>query len=103
MQNLFKSLAALLALTLAGTLSLPAQTVTGSIVGTVVDSSGLPIAGAGAAVTHIATGAARNVRTNERGDFLFSSLQPGEYNLAVTAKGFKTLQQQNIALSATQT
>ena len=97
------SLAALLVLTLFSLPSLNAQTVTGSIVGTVVDSSGSAISDAGATITNTATGLAREVHTNERGDFLFGSLQPGEYNLSISAKGFKNLQQQNIVLSATQT
>jgi hypothetical protein len=80
----------------------PAQTITGSIVGSVVDSSGLAIAGAEASVVHTATGAIRNTKTDERGDFVVGSLQPGEYTVTITAKGFKTLQQQNIVLSATQ-
>lgn len=103
MQIHFRSLVALFALTLAAINPLAAQTITGSIIGTVLDSSGLPIAGVEATVTHIATGAAREVRSNERGDILFNSLQPGAYNLTIAAKGFKTLQQQNISLSANQT
>jgi hypothetical protein len=103
MQNHFRSLVALLALSLAAMQPMAAQTITGSMVGSVTDSSGLPIAGVEATATNLATGAARTARSNERGDILLGSLQPGEYTLTLTAKGFKTLQKQNIALSATDT
>jgi hypothetical protein len=87
----------------AGTLLTYAQTITGSIVGSIVDPSGLAVAGADASLAHAATGAVRSTRTDERGDFVFGVLQPGEYTLTITAKGFKTLQRQNIALSAAET
>lgn len=103
MQNHLRNLIALLVLSQAALHPVAAQTITGSIVGTVVDSSGLPVTGAEAIVTQTATGAARTVLSNERGDILFSSLQPGMYNLAVTINGFKTLRQQNISLSANAT
>ncbi len=103
MRKQFKSLVAVLALYGAGAASLPAQTITGSIVATVLDSSGLPMAQVEATVTHVATGAVRTVHSNERGDLFFNSLQPGDYNLTITNSGFKTLRQQNIALSANQT
>ncbi len=84
-------------------LRLAAQTITGTIAGTVVDSSGLPIVGVEATATQIDTGAARTVRSNDRGDLLFNSLQPGVYNLTISAKGFKTLNERSVSLSANQT
>ena len=90
------TLAALISLSVVSTLRLPAQTITGSIVGSVVDSSGLAVAGAETSVVQTATGAVRKSKTDQRGDFIFGSLQPGEYNLTIAVKGFKTLQQQHI-------
>jgi hypothetical protein len=69
----------------------PAQTVTGSIVGSVIDPSGLAISGAEVSAVLIATGATRTTHSNERGDFVLGSLQPGEYNVSFSSKGFKTL------------
>ena len=97
------TLAALISLSVVSAPRLTAQTITGSIVGSVVDSSGLAVAGAEASVIHTATGAVRKSKTDQRGDFIFGSLQPGEYSLTIAVKGFKTLRQQNIVLSANET
>jgi len=94
---------ALLALSLAAALPVAAQTITGTIVATVIDSSGLPISGVDATVTQVDTGAVRTVHSNDRGDLLFGSLQPGTYNLTVSISGFKTLTEKNISLSANET
>jgi hypothetical protein len=81
----------------------PAQTITGTIVGTVVDASGLSVPSADLSLANTATGAVRESKCDERGDFVIGSLQPGDYKLTVTAKGFKTLLRQQIVLSAAQT
>jgi outer membrane receptor protein involved in Fe transport len=86
-----------LAATLAG------QSITGSIVGSVRDPAGLAVAGAPVTLTHAATGAQRRAATNERGDFVFSSLQPGEYAVSVAMTGFKTLEKRAVMLSAAET
>ena len=52
------------------------QTVTGSIVGSVAASRGLPVATAAVKLVHAATGASRATVTDERGDFVFDSLTP---------------------------
>ena len=80
-----------------------AQTITGSIVGSVVDPSGAAVINAEVAAVQKATGAKRVAQTNQEGDFLLSSLQPGEYDVTVTATGFKTLQRTAIRLSAQET
>lgn len=64
-------------------LSLPAQTITGSITGTVSDQSSLPVQGATVVLTNQATGAKREAETDARADFLFSGLPPGQYSLSV--------------------
>jgi len=93
-------LAFLLALACAASL---AQTITGTIVGSVVDPTGAAVTNAEVSVTQGATGAKRTVRTNEQGDFLLGSLQPGEYTLSITQTGFKTLQRTGIVLSSAET
>jgi len=80
-----------------------AQTITGTIIGTVKDPSNLPVAGAKVTLTQVSTGLERESTTNERGDFVFASLQPGEYKVAVTASGFKRLEQRSVELSASET
>lgn len=61
-----------------------AQTSTGTIRGTVRDSSGAPIAEAAVEARNLATGAARTTTANERGSYLLPGLAPGEYD--VTAR-----------------
>ena len=79
------------------------QTITSSIVGSVRDPGGLAVSGATVTAVQSGTGIEREVTTNDRGDFVFSSLQPGEYTIRVKASGFKAAEQQNIVLSASQT
>ncbi|MEK7407844.1 MAG: carboxypeptidase regulatory-like domain-containing protein [Acidobacteriota bacterium] len=79
------------------------QTITGSITGGVRDSSGLAVAAAEATLTHVATGVERRTTSNERGVFVFTSLQPGEYNLAIRVSGFKTAERRGVVVSASQT
>ena len=91
---------AILAILLAARLS--AQTITGSITGSVKDTSGLAVVGAAVNLTDISTGAQRKAATGERGGFVFASLQPAEYKLAVTQSGFKVAERLGIVLSASE-
>ncbi|MBI4909487.1 MAG: TonB-dependent receptor [Acidobacteria bacterium] len=93
-------LAVLLALTSIASL---AQTITGTIVGSVVDPTGAAVTSADISVTQKSTSLKRAVKTNDQGDFLIGSLQPGEYTLSVTHSGFKTLQRTGIVLSSAET
>jgi hypothetical protein len=77
-----------------------AQSVTGTVSGTVVDASGQVIAGAKVTLTEERTGSARNVTTNEEGDFTFTTLQPGVYTLKIEHSGFRSYQRTNNVLSA---
>jgi hypothetical protein len=83
-----------------GALLASGQTITSSLLGTVLDSSNLPAAKAKVTLTLVTTGAVRETETDERGNFVFSGLEPGEYNLAVTLAGFKRLERKGIVLSA---
>jgi hypothetical protein len=80
-----------------------AQSVTGTITGTVTDSTGAVIPGATVKITETATGVSRSGVSNGAGIFSFPQLQPGTYNVAVTAKGFKTAERAGIALQINQT
>src|SRR5688572_9128697 len=65
-----------------------AQTLYGTLVGNITDPSGLPVAGATVRAVHTGTGLARETKTNERGGFVFSDLQPGSYEMTVRAASF---------------
>ncbi len=71
---------------------------TGSITGTVKDPSGAAIAGATVVVTSPERGITRQMATNSTGEYNESALQPGNYNIIVTATGFKKYQAKGVVL-----
>ena len=92
-----------LAITLVYTTITLAQLNNGSIVGTVNDPSGLAVAGAEVTATHVDTGQARQTTTNERGDFTFTTLEPGPYRVTIAANGFKKKELENVILTTGET
>src|SRR5215216_1069777 len=94
-------LMALLILLLPGSKTF-AQTVTGTISGTVVDISNAVIAGATVMLVNEQTKDVRTVTTNEDGRFSFAAIQPGTYTVKIERQGFQTLEQKNLVLSANQ-
>ena len=68
-----------------------AQVFYGSIVGTVEDPSGAAIPKASITVTNKSTGASRDVSSDESGRFTVPSLLPGQYDLKISAPGFRVL------------
>ena len=77
-----------------------AQTITGSISGAVMDSSGGMIPGATVTLTSEKTGQSRASTTNSEGRFNFAALQPGNYALKIERQGFQALEQRGVILSA---
>ena len=65
-----------------------AQTITGSIRGTVTDPSGAVIAGASVAATNVATGVTTTSHTSKQGEYNIQFLPIGNYTVTVTASGF---------------
>jgi TonB-dependent Receptor Plug Domain. len=80
-----------------------AQSVTGTVVGTVVDPSNLPIAAADVSLLQPAIGFERRTKTSDNGSFAFPSVAPGEYRITVTREGFKTAERRNLNLTASET
>ena len=93
---------ALLLTTLSAALAC-AQLSTGSIVGTVKDPSGLAMAAVSITATHAATGGVRQTTSNERGDFVLNSLEPGVYTLSFVMSGFKKKELDNVTLTTGET
>ena len=79
--------------------SAEAQTITGTISGTVTDPNGGVIPGANVTLTYLQTGATRNAVTNEEGRFTFSAVQPGTYSVRIERDGFQALLRENTMLS----
>src|SRR2546423_13744405 len=77
-----------------------AQTITGSISGSVQDSTGGMIPAGHVTLTSEKTGQARGATTDSDGRFNFAALQPGTYYLKIERQGFQTLEQRGINLSA---
>lgn len=81
---------------------LPAQTFTGRILGTVTDPAGAVIPSATVRITNLGTNHAAVVSTNEVGNYAASNLERGEYQIEITAPGFKKSVQRGIALEIQQ-
>ena len=70
-----------------------AQTITGSVFGSVADPGGTPVAGATVELTHDISKQSRIFTTDTSGSFEFISVIPGAYTLKITQPGFKTSEQ----------
>src|SRR5882757_1769364 len=75
---------------LFGSAGLFAQTITGSLVGIVVDPSGSVIPEVKIVLTNQGTSAAVAATGDSSGLFRFANLLPATYSVSVQAKGFKT-------------
>ena len=73
-----------------------AQTVTGTIQGTVTDTSGGVLPGVTVTITHVDTGAERAVVTNEAGLYSAPFLQIGRYTVKAALTGFGTVTREGI-------
>lgn len=81
-------------------LSASAQEVTGTIVGTVRDASGAVVPGATVSINDQQKSnlAVRTLTTGDNGEFNAPNLQPGVYQITVTAPNFKKLVKTNVKL-----
>ena len=79
---------------------LGAQVATGDILGTVTDGSGSVVAGATVTVENVGTRQVRTFVTKSTGEYVFTSLQPGTYQVTVTSPTFKTFDAANVVVAA---
>jgi len=79
-----------------------AQSVSGTITGTVADASGGVVAGASVTLTNERTTDARTTTTGDNGDFQFVAVQPGVYTIRVEARGFRGFERRNNNLTASE-
>ncbi len=70
--------------------------------GTVTDNTGGVIPGAAVTIKNQGTGETRAGSTGQQGEFTFTLLPPGNYKVAIEAKGFKSYVQSDINLSVGQ-
>src|SRR5579864_8981866 len=77
-----------------------AQAVFGSIFGTVTDPSGAAVPNAKVTVTNVRKGTTDEATSNESGNYSVTHLIPDTYKVRIEGPGFKTIEQDNIAVSA---
>jgi hypothetical protein len=79
--------------------ALDAQVLYGSLTGTVQDASGAIVPGAAVIVANTGTGQSRSTTTNATGVYLFADLLQGQYDLTVTANGFRSYTRKGIEVT----
>jgi hypothetical protein len=99
---MFNQKVILILLMLVAVLPVQPQTSTGTIVGTITDSSGAVVANARVVVTNASTNARLEVSTNEAGGYTAPLLPPGVYSVTVSSPGFRTFEQTGIQLGVQQ-
>jgi len=78
------------------------QVTTGTILGSVNDSSGAPVAGANITITEINKNTTTRTKSDESGGFSAPFLVPGSYSIAVEKEGFKKGVQTGLLLEVDQ-
>ncbi|HUJ33488.1 MAG TPA: carboxypeptidase-like regulatory domain-containing protein [Candidatus Acidoferrum sp.] len=74
--------------------------ITGTITGTVYDNSGAVVPGASVSLINEASKDVRGTVSDSAGYFAFPGVLPGNYTVKVEMKGFKTFEQSNLVLQA---
>ena len=80
-----------------------AQTVTGTLQGTVTDAKGAVIAGADVVVLNAETGQVRNLKANGEGLYVAAFLPLGRYKVTASHTGFTAVTQENVEITLNQT
>jgi hypothetical protein len=79
------------------------QVTTGTVSGSVSDPSGAVVPKARIELRHVATGETRDVEANERGEFNVPLLRVGDYQVSVSAAGFRTSKIGSVTIRVDQT
>jgi len=72
----------------------------GAVTGTVTDTTGAVVGSANVKATNSATNVSTETKTDSAGLYTISPLPVGIYSVTVTAKGFKTMTQENLRVDA---
>src|SRR5277367_4157153 len=92
----------LIAIACLGSLAM-AQTPTGTIQGSITDSTGATIQAATVTVSNNATNESHIVASDPSGRFILPFVPPGTYTVTVDAKGFRSERQESIVVDVAQT
>jgi hypothetical protein len=79
------------------------QQSTGSVNGSVHDTTGAVIPEAAITLINTATSAVRTVTSNQSGVYVFSNVQPGTYSLTASKEGFQKIDETGILVQVNQT
>src|ERR1700761_8968506 len=80
-----------------------AQAVTGTIVGTVTDSTGAVVGNATVSISLTGQNSTFTTKTNDSGNFVVPDLSPGTYTVTIVATGFKKQAYENVILQTNTT
>jgi len=80
--------------------SVRAQFASADVLGTVTDPMGAVLPGATITIKNTGTGITRTTQSGTTGEYLFSALQIGAYEVTIEAKGFRKFVVRDIALTA---
>ncbi|MFC2163607.1 TonB-dependent receptor domain-containing protein [Acidobacteriota bacterium] len=80
-----------------------AQRLTGKIVGSVTDESGIPLPGVTVDISSPAIMGIHSQLTSENGFYRFTNLNPGVYRIVFKLDGFKTVERENLRVSVNTT
>jgi hypothetical protein len=83
-------------------LPLLSQTNAGRILGSVSDQTGAALSGARVVIIDVQRGVTRTMTTDEAGAYVAPNLFPGVYKIRAEAKGFKTVERQDVELQVAQ-
>lgn len=88
--------------TLCGRSAVAQTSGVGNIVGHISDSTGAAVTGATVQIINTGTGVTRTVTTNGAGDYNAPFLQPGQYEVIVSASNFGKFDRKNLPLTVGQ-
>lgn len=100
MRSQFVGILALLALATFSVRLAPAQVLYGSVVGLVEDPSGGAVPGAAVTLTNKGTGQTYDAKTDDLGRYSVGNVMPGDYDVKISASGFKVQTHINVTVSA---
>lgn len=79
------------------------QAVSGTLLGTITDTTGGLVPSAKVTITETNTGVSRSTATNDSGNYTFPDLPPGVYRVAVEQTGFKRAERSDVNVNVNQT
>ncbi len=89
-------------MTMAPAMTVWGQSGSGIVFGTITEASGAVVAGAEVTAINTATGIKQVVKSDDTGNYIFSSLAAAAYRITCSATGFRTLERSGISLQVDQ-